>query len=141
MNEVKEWLSRGRRIESEMDALDAARRETFERLTNMVAPLDGVHAQGTKDPHAFDAYAAFEDRITRRTEELIRVRTEIIMAIEKVPDARYRELLINRYVRGMTWERIACEMHYSYRGVHKLHGAALQAVEPFIVVHTQSGVR
>lgn len=136
MNEAKEWLSRGRRIEQELSALEKSRRETYERLTSAVAPLDGAHTQGTKDPHAFDVYAAFEDRIGRRVEELVRVRTEIIMTIEKVPDARYRELLIDRYVRGMSWERIACEMNYSYRGVHKLHGAALQAIEMFIEVHT-----
>ena len=136
MNEVKEWLSRGRRIENEINALDAARRETFERLTNMVAPLDGVHAQGTKDPHAFDAYAAFEDRIARRTEELIRARTEIIVAVEKVPDARYRELLIDRYIREMTWGQIAAWMGYSRRSVIRLHGFALAAVKDVLECHT-----
>lgn len=133
MNDTKEWLSRGRRIEQEIEALESARRETYDRLTRMVVATDGVRAKGTKDPHAFDAYAAFENQINRRVEKLVSIKTEIVSAVNKVKDARYRTLLIDRYVRGMTWEQIAVEMHYSYyHVVSELHPAALKAVEPFV---------
>lgn len=133
MNRAKRWLSRGRRIEQEIAALETAKRETFERLTSAVGATDGIHAAGTKDPHVLDAFADFDLRISQRTAELIRIRTELVSVIERVPDQRYRELLLHRYVSGMTWEAVAVEMHYSfYHVVSELHPEALAAIDPFI---------
>ena len=133
MNRAKRWLSRGRRIEQEIAALETAKRETFERLTSAVGATDGIHAAGTKDPHVLDAYADFDLRISQRTAELIRIRTELVSVIERVPDPRYRELLLHRYVSGMTWEAVAVAMNYSfYHVVSELHPEALAAIDPFI---------
>lgn len=56
---------------------------------------------------------------------------EIFHAIQQVQDGRYRELLLNRYLRMMTWEQIAVEMNYDIRHVWRLHGEALRAVSVF----------
>lgn len=128
----KEWLMRGRGIEREIKSLEQSQREAYERLTRATTSLDKVSVRATKDPHLFDAYAALSDKIQARTAALIGVRVEIIQATEKLEDANQRTLLIERYVNGKTWERICVDMKYSWKQVHRIHGAALQAIEPFI---------
>lgn len=133
---AKEWLSRGRRLSQEIKSLEAAKQSAFERVTGTTNASSAVSAGGTKDPHKFEAYAEYAALIDQRVAELIGIQAEIIATVEKVQDARYRELLTDRYVRDMTWEQIAVEMRYTYRGVLSLHGKALEAVKVFIVFHT-----
>lgn len=121
----KEWLMRGRGIEREIKALEQSQRETYERLTRATTSLDKISVRATKDPHLFDAYAALSDKIQARTAALIGVRVEIIQAVERLEDANQRTLLIERYVNGKTFEEIAADMHYTWRHVHRVHGAAL----------------
>lgn len=126
---TKEWLMRGRGIEREIKSLEQSQREAYDRLTRAVTSLDKISVRATKDPHLFDAYAALSDKIQARTAALIGVRVEIIQATEKLEDANQRTLLIERYVNGKTFEEIAAEMHYTWRHVHRVHGAALRAMD------------
>lgn len=70
-----------------------------------------------------------------QTELAVQARTmkaeqEIVQAvIDAVDDANLRQLLILRYINGLTWEKIAVDMHYSFRHTLRLHGAALAAVK------------
>lgn len=55
---------------------------------------------------------------------------EIVQAvIDAVDDPDLRQLLILRYINGLTWEKIAVDMNYSWRHTLRLHGAALAAVK------------
>ncbi len=57
----------------------------------------------------------------------IALRESMIAEIEQVQSPQYVALLLHRYVDGMRFEEIACEMGYSYARVTHLHGEALQA--------------
>lgn len=67
--------------------------------------------------------------LKRKTEDLAQARMEIERAIGTVQNDTQRRLLYLRYIKGLTWERIALEMHYGYQWVCKLHGKALLQVE------------
>lgn len=55
---------------------------------------------------------------------------EIVQAvIDAVDEPDLRQLLILRYINGLTWEKIAVDMNYSWRHTLRLHGAALAAVK------------
>ena len=54
---------------------------------------------------------------------------EVPQAIDRLPDERLARLLRLRYIDGMTWERVAVEMHYSYMQVCRMHGKALDVIE------------
>lgn len=133
---AKDWLNRGRRLSREIESLEAAKQSAYELVTGTTSAPSASPAGGSRDPHKFEAYAEYEALIDKRVAELISIRAEIITAVQKVEDARYRKLLIDRYVRELTWEQIAVEMRYTYRGVLTLHGKALKAVKVFIVFHT-----
>lgn len=59
----------------------------------------------------------------------IRVKAEIEHTISAVADERLRLILIARYINCKTFEYIACEMHYSYKQICRLHGKALLRVQ------------
>ena len=55
---------------------------------------------------------------------------QIVQAvIDAVDDPDQRHLLRLRYINGLTWEKIAVDMNYSWRHTLRLHGAALAAVK------------
>lgn len=121
---AKQWLSRGRGIDRELDALIRVRQETYDRLTS-ITPGGGEGVSGTKDPHKFDRLAELDEMIQTRFEELLGIKTEILHAINTLQDSRLRQVMIGRYVELRTWEEIAETMHYSRPQVTRFHGYAL----------------
>lgn len=76
-----------------------------------------------------------EAKTAAEIDRLTVLEAEVIGAIDRVPEP-YRTLLYERYVNGKTWEQVAVDMHYSYRGVTKMHGRALQTLKECIEVPT-----
>ncbi len=70
-----------------------------------------------------------EKEIEADVDRLIAVRDNIKSVIEVVEDDRERLLLQYRYLDGWTFEKIAVEMNYSWRHIHRLHSRALSNVE------------
>ena len=66
-----------------------------------------------------------EKEIDADVDRLISVRDNIKSVIEAVEDDRERLLLQYRYLDGWTFEKIAVEMNYSWRQIHRLHSRAL----------------
>jgi DNA-directed RNA polymerase specialized sigma subunit len=69
-----------------------------------------------------------ENSINQRRTEIINARLVIERAIENVEKAELRKILYVRYVKGEKWEKIANEMNYNWRTVHKLHSRALSQI-------------
>lgn len=67
------------------------------------------------------------DSVNEKVDELVDLKVNISMEIEKVEDRRYRTILKEHYICGKSFERIAVEQPYSYRHATRLHGEALQA--------------
>lgn len=95
----------------------------------------------TEDGHrvALDAAVAelvdTEAKTAAEIKRLTALEADIISVISRVPDP-YQTLLYERYINGKTWEQVAVDMNYSYRGVTKMHGRALQSVKECIEVPT-----
>lgn len=51
---------------------------------------------------------------------------EINAALDEMTNENERTVLILRYKRGMTFEKVAEEMNYSWRHILNIHGNALQ---------------
>ena len=66
-----------------------------------------------------------ENEIDADIDRLVAIRDGIKTIIEAVEDDRERLLLQYRYLDGKTFEKIAVEMHYSWRQIHRLHSRAL----------------
>ena len=129
--EAKEFLMRGWRVEREISALLSARQQLYDRATRATADLNAP-TSGTKNPHVYDRLAEFSEAVDGRLAELLNIETEIVGVINKVERRSHRELLLLRYVRFLTWERIAVEMNYSIMSVWRMHGAALQDAQKIL---------
>lgn len=130
---AKEWLSRGYRLKAEKEQLERMREETFARLTKVTQNISGETVASTKDPHKYDILIQLDTEIEDKIRELDRVRLEIFKAIKRLPDRRYRMVLLGRYYECLPWCDIATLMHYDERQIYRFHGMALTAIEPFIL--------
>lgn len=129
---AKQWLSRARTIDREINELLKEKEEVRDRVLKITQSYTADTVQSSKDPHKFDRVVELEAEIDRNIDELVVVKTEINKGISQLTDGRYREILRLRYLQGMTFERIAVTMNYSWRHVCTLHGRALLKMEEIV---------
>lgn len=129
---AKQWLSRARTIDREINELLKEKEEVRDRVLKIIQSYTADAVQSTKDPHKFDRVVEQEAEIDRNIDELVAVKTEINKGISQLTDGRYREILRLRYLQGMKFERIAVTMNYSLRHVFTLHGRALLKMEEIV---------
>lgn len=110
-------------------------------ITEHLAELRAVCEQlRTEDGHrvALDKAVAdlvdTEAKTAAEVDRLTVLEREIIGAIDRVQEP-YRTLLYERYVNGLTFEKIAVRMNYSWRQTIRLHGQALQYAQDVIACH------
>lgn len=125
---AKRLLNRAYLLDYEIQALQEAKEEEHERLTSMTATVADVRVSGTHDVHKFDRYADLSEKIDSIIEEQLKIKVEILTLINEVKEHKFRIVLIDRYVRFMTWEEIAVSLGYSYQHINRLHIAALLMV-------------
>lgn len=124
---AKEWLSRARKMNGRLRALQESKAQAFARATsNTVGGGEHVSGGEPSDKHA--AYAELSLAVDRQIEKLERTRAEILRVIGQVEDNTLAALLTEYYVNDKTWDEIAAEQHYSWRQVMRLHGHALQII-------------
>ena len=74
-----------------------------------------------------------EKEINQAVDSFVNKKREVSKVIEQVNNPDYLTVLYKRYFFPYeSFEKIACEMGYTYRNVCYLHGKALQAVEELI---------
>ena len=120
----RDSLRRMARIESEIEELRAMK-------MGASAGGSGPGRKGWTDD--LSSFAARLDELERDKEEelgkAMRAYERVMEAIESVEDERERDVLFYRYIKGMTWWKIAEKTNYSERQAHRLHGSALAHLE------------
>jgi hypothetical protein len=77
-----------------------------------------------------------EEEINQQIDLLINKKREVMELIDSLDNADEISLLYKRYFNYKKWEEIAVDMNYTYRGILKIHGRALQNLEKvFTKVH------
>lgn len=127
----KEFLQQYRLAEMEEQRLEheiERWRSRAERMTAGYSKAPAGGGDGRSLENTLERLGELAVELTQQRDKLIRLRREIGAAIDTVPDARLRELLRLRYIEGLSFERIAVSMDYSWRQVIRLHGVALNEV-------------
>lgn len=130
---AKEYLRQLLRRDARINAL-IERRQRYRELADVRGVAYGdVSGGGSRHGSAVEDCAVriveLEREIDRRIDEYVDLVRQAEAAIDRVPDARCRDVLRYRYLSGWTWEKIAEQMHYDERWVRHLHGLALLQVE------------
>lgn len=127
---AKEYLSQAYRLDKRIERKIEDRDRMRSRLVKATAQLTGMPRGGNADwTDAAVHVMEYEEQLNREIVELCKLKREIRDTIDAVEEKRYRDLLEMRYITGMSWEKIAVDMHYSYVHVLRLHGEALKVVK------------
>lgn len=136
---AKEYLSRARHLDGEIDDLMSKKQTAFDALTRVTQNYSTDGAQASKDPHKFDRYAELMAMLDNLTDQYFATMLEITETITKVEDERQRRVLTLYYTvkdnatgRPLTWEQVAVALHYSWKQTRRIHAKALQTVEEII---------
>lgn len=123
------WLDRARTIDREIEALLAAKDEARDQLTKITQSYESDGSQSSKDPHKFDRLAELESLIDEKVDQLEKTKVEILAEINKLESGKQRTVLIDYYVRCMTFEEIAVATGRSFRNVAYTKKRGVHAVE------------
>lgn len=127
---TKEQLRAYRDLKTEHDLLSQKLEELETELYGIQAQrLDGMphsNREGSSDKTdiLLDRKTLLHARYMVKKVELAKAVLAIEDAIEKLTP-RERTLIRLYYIDGLTWEQVAVKMNYSWRQVHRIHGAAL----------------
>ena len=118
-----------RRAKREVQRYQALKAQARDLACSSTAPPDKLSVIGGKGGDVFARYAQYAATLDEKISDLYDLQNEVTCTIARVPDSRYRELLLGYYVEGLTWEQTAVEMGYSYQNVVQfLHPKALEQV-------------
>ena len=132
MEDVKEWLRRGRRLDAEIKQLEKAKTEAFAQACGGAVDTSLERVQGgggNATEEKFLRYVELDSLISERIGELMAVKAEIIRYINTLKNSTYRAVLIAYYINCETWEKVAEGLHYDVSWIHELHKRALKSME------------
>lgn len=131
MSEAKEYLERIKwldvMIDSKLEEL-----ATLEGIVKRITPVmntTGGGATGNQDKlgDTIAKIVDLQEEINRDVDTFVNRKREATELLSRITRAEYFQVLHKRYVLYKSFEQIAMDMKYSYRGVCYVHGRALQA--------------
>ncbi len=126
---VKSWLNRAKNIDRKISSLIKEKDEEKARVMKITQTYTADVVQGTRDPHRYDRLVEYEQEIDAWIDELLKTKAEIVREVRRLKDGRYQEILLLRYIEGLTFEEISVRIKYSYVQTCRLHGRALIKME------------
>lgn len=141
---ARDYLERLRRIAYVIRSLEQHREYVIEDTIRITASLSGVCVQHSpSDPTAHGAMSLqdYDTFLKDRIQDLAKMRMEAFRMIDRIQDTRLHEVLMNRYVHNLSWEKVAENMHFEIAWVFKLHGYALLEFEKVYADHENGNHR
>lgn len=128
---TKTYLSQARyldmRIKSKLQQVDS--------LNDLATTCTSVMTDMPKNPSSSTSRMAdaickivdLQNEINRDIDTLVELKKEIMGVIKAVVNPEQQTLLEKRYLCFLSWEKIAVDMDYDLRYIHKLHIRALSS--------------
>ena len=130
--EKKQYLRQYRLLNAHIDQLIEERAQWMARATR-ITPVISDEPKGGGDgdrlQRAIEGIISTEQAIDREIDRLADMRANITASIDALQDEKLRQVIRLRYIKGLTFERIAVEVHYSYKQTCRLHGMALESLD------------
>ena len=129
---AKEYLNRVRRQNYILKQTEKELNEIRADILTIRASSLSEHVSGSKNSDTADKYIRLEsymEKVKAEWDKLIDMRNAAKDLIGAMPDPMHRAVLYARYINGQRWEDIAMDMHYSWKGIFKLHGQALRVFD------------
>ncbi|MFI3253893.1 MAG: DUF1492 domain-containing protein [Eubacteriales bacterium] len=94
-----------------------------ERVKNSLSGHDAHFTQ------VIDQLMDLEDKIKHDTFRILNLKREIRENIQAIDNYEERLVLQNKYLLGMSWEKVSEELHVSIATVYRVHDAALESLK------------
>ena len=128
---MKDYLRQIFYIQQRIKSKEAQILALKDKCTKITASLSECKVSGGASSNVGDsvvAIIALEETILAEINRLSLVRASIVAKIDKLAEAHpdLAVLLEYRYINCWKWERICCELGYSWQWMHKMHAKALK---------------
>lgn len=127
---AKEYLSQAYRLDlrinSKIEQVSSLN-DLATKCTSVINDMPRNPNRGTSTmANAIDKIIDLQYEINNDIETLVNLKQEIVTVIKEIENLEFQTLLEKRYLCFLSWERIAVDMGYDLRYVHKLHNRALK---------------
>ena len=131
---AKEYLSQAFMLDKRIKIMMAEAVE-YKRLANSLPSIspDNELVDGTRKydaPYAKWIYKLIEKEreINESIKVLIKLKAEVLEAIDKVENDNHRIVLKYRYLNSMSWSEISCNAYASEKTVRRWHDKGLEEI-------------
>lgn len=126
--EKKDYLNKYKEAESEMERLEYKIKMIRELKMSPSVVIDGMpHGSGHSDLSDYIVKIdELEQLYVARRYQRICLFGEISEKIESLADEQEKQVLFERYIKGLKWEDVCNHIGYSWKQTHRLHNRALK---------------
>lgn len=132
----KEYLGQAYRIDQRINSKLEQVSSLRELATKATGTISETPPSGTRNVQSMEGIIVkiidLENEINADIDTLVDLKREITGVIKAIKNSEYQTLLELRYLCFKSWEKVAVEMNYDLRYVHKLHQRALEYCSAFI---------
>lgn len=127
---TKEYLSQAYRLDlrinSKIDQISSLN-DLATKCTSVINDMPRNPSRSTSSmADAVSKIIDIQSEINNDIDTLVDLKQEMVTVIKDIGNLEYQTLLEKRYLCFLSWERIAVDMGYDLRYVHKLHNRALK---------------
>ena len=130
---AKEYLSQARNLDQRI----ITKTQMIDSLNDLATRCTTTYSDMPKSPGHGNSRLEecvmkimdLEEQILHDMDKLVDLKKEITYMIRSISNPEYQDLLAKRYICCESWEKIAVDMNYELRYIHKLHSRALQEVK------------
>lgn len=134
--DAKEYLLNIKKLDNLINSLIAEYESMQEMATKITGSCDGerVNASGSKEKMA-DIVAKMVDyqtKINENIDKFVNAKSNVLQVLHMLDNPSHISVLYKRYFEYKKWDVIADEMHIGLRGIHKIHGKALNEMDKIL---------
>lgn len=133
---VKEYLGQAYRIDQRINSKLEQVGSLRALATKATAAISDTPSGGSRNVQSMESVIVkiidLEHEINADIDMLVDLKREIVNVIKRISNPEYQTLLELRYLCFYSWEKIAVEMDYDLRYMHKLHKKALDQCSAFV---------
>lgn len=121
---LAQYIEKGREIDELCEQL-AGWRCMATKVNASISDMPRGNRSENRQQNAVEHIIETEAKINAEIDKYIKLREEILHAIETVGDSTLKLILKYRYIHGLKWEDIAIKMNYEYRWLLRLYNRAM----------------
>ena len=133
---VKEYLGQAYRIDQRISSKLEQVGSLRALAAKATSTISDMPHSGSRDVQSMEGIIVkiidLENEINADIDTLVDLKREIVGIIKAIDNPEYQTLLELRYLCFFSWEKVAVEMDYDLRYLHKLHRKALEKCAAFI---------